>query len=162
MGINDKRLTAPVNLPRLRSANLWLWDAGSSRPRDPILFVSVLGKSFWRLGEAAAANGDLDRAEHCFRRAAVLMPDLPKTATTLSELQSRRGARGEAMETLARYISRHPRSPTPHLRIAQLHDSAGDTAAALREYRAYLELGPDEENRREVERRIGQLSGGPP
>ncbi len=162
VGINPTRLTAPVNLPRLRSANLWLWDLIRSRPRDPILFVSVYGKSFWRLGEAAAASGDLDRAERCYRRAAVLMPDLPKTATALSELQSRRGARGEAMETLARYMSRHPRSPTPHLRMAQLYDAAGDLAGALREYRTYIELGPDEENRRDVERRIGQLSADPP
>ncbi len=162
VGINPTRLTAAVNLPRLRSANLWLWDLIRSRPRDPILFVSVYGKSFWRLGEAAATNGDRDRAEHCYRRAAVLMPDLSRVATELSELQSQRGARGEAMETLARYLSRHPRSPGPRLRLAKLYDSAGDLAGALREYRTYLGLGPDQQNRRDVERRIEQLTAAPP
>ena len=66
------------------------------------------------------------------------------------------------MKTLALYLARHPQSQAPQLLLAQLNDAAGDRPGALREYRAYLALGPDEENRAVVERRIVQLSAEPP
>jgi len=160
--INAAHLTNETSLSLLRSAHLWLWDALSSRPREPLISDPIYGQSLQRLGDAAVNNGERDRAQQCYRHAAALMPNHTNLAIKLSRLQSARGALTEARETLMRYLAQHPRSQLPRLLLAQLYESAGDRSAAVREYRTYLSLGPDEESRREVERRIDWLAAGPP
>jgi hypothetical protein len=47
----------------------------------------------------------------------------------------------------------------PHLYLGYQHKERGQKAAAVREFQRYLELRPDADDRKDVEREIEYLSG---
>jgi hypothetical protein len=80
-------------LDGITSAHLWLWGTMAGQRREPGRSPPVVGLSFIRLGDAAAANGDVRRALECYGRASALIPSEPSLREKIEELGRREAGR---------------------------------------------------------------------
>ena len=90
MEIPFARLGHGLVLNRLTSARLWLWETIAGRSPGPGRAPPVVGLAFVRLGNAAAANGDVNRALECYSRASALIPSDTSLRKKLEELGGRK------------------------------------------------------------------------
>lgn len=96
------------------------------------------------LGHLCRAEGDPAAALAAFDRALKLRPDLPATLFARAQTLADLGRTAEAAATYDRLIARHPREVKPRADKAHLLQQAGDFEAAEAEFRAALDLAPED------------------
>jgi Tfp pilus assembly protein PilF len=56
-------------------------------------------------------------------------------------------------------VTQEPKNPMPHLYLGYWHKDRGEKAAAVQEFRKYLAMRPDADDKKDVEREIEDLGG---
>jgi tetratricopeptide (TPR) repeat protein len=123
-----------------------------------------LPKAAYESGRAYERLGRFYMALRCYTKALHLTADSDTIAPY--EILQRRGRVKlrikqfqPALKDLDRSVALAPNNALTYLNRAQAHEAMGDTAAAVEDLRAYLQLaGPQEPHRREASARIAGLT----
>lgn len=111
---------------------------------EAISSVEPLGlESALRLGEAAAAGGDLGSAVRIFQNSVAANPQSPAPRRALADAYFRAGAYPEAGEAYRGLASIQADSVDARVGLGRVALSAGDAAEAERHFRAALAIEPD-------------------
>ena len=97
------------------------------------------------LGYAHFLARDYDKAEHAFREALNLDPDLPSAAIGLSQVFQKRGEPERAHEILSVVVDRHPQLKSARLLLAFLHRGLGRRKEATAEVENILRPMPGQD-----------------
>lgn len=92
---------------------------------------------------AAEDRGDSTTAEHLFRQAIDLEPNMAAALTNLGNLVYRQGELEEARRFYERAIEHDPSQPEARYNLANLLEDLGDTEAAITELRKVCAAAPD-------------------
>jgi tetratricopeptide (TPR) repeat protein len=92
---------------------------------------------------AAEDRGDSTTAEHLFRQAIDLEPNMAAALTNLGNMVYRQGELEEARRFYERAIEHDPSQPEARYNLANLLEDLGDTEAAITELRKVCAAAPD-------------------
>jgi len=92
---------------------------------------------------AAEDRGDSQTAEHMFRQAVDLEPNMAAALTNLGNLVYRQGELEEAKKLYERALEHDPIQPEARYNLANLLEDLGDTEAAITELRKVCATAPD-------------------
>jgi len=92
---------------------------------------------------AAEDRGDSQTAEHLFRQAVDLEPNMAAALTNLGNLVYRQGELEEAKKLYERALEHDPIQPEARYNLANLLEDLGDTEAAITELRKVCATAPD-------------------
>ena len=92
---------------------------------------------------AAEDRGDSETAEHMFRQALDLEPNMAAALTNLGNLVYRQGELEEAKKLYERALEHDPIQPEARYNLANLLEDLGDTEAAITELRKVCATAPD-------------------
>jgi tetratricopeptide (TPR) repeat protein len=92
---------------------------------------------------AAEDRGDSETAEHLFRQAIDLEPNMAAALTNLGNMLYRQGEVDEARRLYERAIDHDPNQPEARYNLANLLEDIGDTEAAVTELRKVCAAAPD-------------------
>jgi tetratricopeptide (TPR) repeat protein len=92
---------------------------------------------------AAEDRGDSQTAEHLFRQAIDLEPNMAAALTNLGNLVYRQGELEEARRLYERALERDPIQPEARYNLANLLEDLGETEAAITELRKVCATAPD-------------------
>jgi tetratricopeptide (TPR) repeat protein len=95
--------------------------------------------------EACAAEdaGDSERAEHLFRQALDLEPNMAAALTNLGNLVYRAGELEEARRLYERALEHDPIQPEARYNLANLYEDLGEMDLAIAELRRVCLMAPD-------------------
>jgi tetratricopeptide (TPR) repeat protein len=92
---------------------------------------------------AAEDRGDSETAEHLFRQAIDLEPNMAAALTNLGNMLYRQGEVDEARGLYERALEHDPNQPEARYNLANLLEDIGDTEAAVTELRKVCAAAPD-------------------
>jgi tetratricopeptide (TPR) repeat protein len=92
---------------------------------------------------AAEDRGDSETAEHLFRQAIDLEPNMAAALTNLGNLVYRQGELGEARALYERALEHDPAQPEARYNLANLLEDLGETELAIAELRHVCSSAPD-------------------
>lgn len=92
---------------------------------------------------AAEDRGDSELAEHLFRQAIDLEPNMAAALTNLGNLVYRQGEAEEARRLYERALEHDPNQPEARYNLANLLEDLGETEAAITELRKVCAATPD-------------------
>jgi len=92
---------------------------------------------------AAEDRGDLELAEHLFRQAIDLEPNMAAALTNLGNLVYRQGELDEARRLYERAIEHDPNQPEARYNLANVLEDLGETELAVAELRKVCAAAPD-------------------
>ena len=102
-------------------------------------------------------QGNRERALDCYKRTAALMPSFARPTVKMAALLLQRGNANEAQQALVTFLIRNPRDVSAGFALARSYELTHDHAAALREYRALLNLRLGNKMNRLIEDHIAAL-----
>jgi len=145
---------------RLSPGNVLLWNEWAVLDldrKDPDAALVKLAESLRRgprygptyvaLGNAYAAQKDLERAAQAYRQAIDLQPDLAEAHSRLAFTYYQQGQLAQAAQAYSRYIELAPRASNvweAHKNLALIYKQIGDLAQAFDEARLAVSLAPSE------------------
>jgi tetratricopeptide (TPR) repeat protein len=94
-------------------------------------------------GCAAEDRGDLQQAEHLWRQAIDLEPNMAAALTNLGNLVYRQGELEEARRLYDRALEHDPNQPEARYNLANLLEDLGETELAISELRVVCAAAPD-------------------
>lgn len=94
------------------------------------------------LVELYIGSKDNKQAMAAAQSAVATLPESPELLTALGRVQQLTGESSQALVTYAKLVPLQPRSPQPHLRIAEVHLANKNKPAAEQSLRKALELEP--------------------
>ncbi|HLL20620.1 MAG TPA: tetratricopeptide repeat protein [Kofleriaceae bacterium] len=92
---------------------------------------------------AAEDRGDAVTAEHLFRQAIDLEPNMAAALTNLGNMMYRQGELDEARKLYERALEHDPAQPEARYNLANLLEDLGETEAAITELRRVCATAPD-------------------
>jgi len=92
---------------------------------------------------AAEDRGDSETAEHLFRQAIDLEPNMAAALTNLGNMLYRQGEVDEARRLYERALEHDPNQPEARYNLANLLEDIGETEAAVTELRKVCAAAPD-------------------
>ena len=92
---------------------------------------------------AAEDRGDSTMAEHLFRQAIDLEPNMAAALTNLGNMMYRQGELDEARKLYERALEHDPNQPEARYNLANLLEDLGETEAAITELRRVCATAPD-------------------
>lgn len=92
---------------------------------------------------AAEDRGDSTTAEHLFRQAIDLEPNMAAALTNLGNMMYRQGELDEARKLYERALEHDPNQPEARYNLANLLEDLGETEAAITELRRVCATAPD-------------------
>ncbi len=120
-----------------------------------------LGTAQWHLSTAGSAyqrTAQLAASENAYRQGLILSPKNPEALTGLGLIRLRRGRPAEAAELFKQALKAQPDFCPAILNLAIVEQQdLRDPALALQQYRRYISLDPNSENRSSIEALIKEL-----
>lgn len=93
--------------------------------------------------EVHARSKDFKKAMAVAQDAVAAIPDQPSLLSVLGQVQMAAGEPNQALVTFGKLAGLQPLSPSPHLRIAEVHLSSKNREGAVQSLRKALEIKPD-------------------
>lgn len=126
-----------LSLPRV--------DAVPTPVEDPVTEANSGTTAYRHFVEACAAadNDDIDQAEHLFRLALDLEPNMAAALTNLGNLVYRKGELEEARRLYERALEHDPSQAEARYNLANLYEDLGETDLAIAELRRVCMTQPE-------------------
>ena len=105
--------------------------------------VSASSQMFFNLGIALRAQGKLDAAIDCYRKALVLKPDYAEAHSNLGVALQEQGKLEDAVDSCRRALSLKPDFANAHYNLGLALQDQGKLDEAVESYRKALALKPD-------------------